>query len=436
VARLGDYIREECHPLGSAGAQELRLIGVSNEHGLHASSRETSADLARYQRIEKNWFAYNPMRVNVGSIGLADDVSKTGFTSPDYTVFSCREGLDPHYLLHFLKSDYGLEAIARNCSGAVRKRLYYSGLAEIELPVPSPDDQRAFVERINDIGETIRFIREENSDRHELPLLKQAILQEAIQGKLTADWRAAHPDLEPASQLLDRIQTEKARLIAEKKIKPGSRQDAVDDEQNSLAIPDEWELPHLGDIAMLVTDGTHQTPTYTSSGRIFLSAQNVKPFRFMPEFHKFVSEKAFFEYTNNRTAERGDLLLGRVGAGIGETAVIDRDLEFAFYVSLGLVKTFKEHTVPQYLAIVFNSPYGVRYARGNTSSKGGSAGNFNLGRIRSFLIPLPPLAEQAEIVKRVEALMKTCRALETEIEQSRTHAAHLLQAVLKEAFAP
>jgi len=51
-------------------------------------------------------------------------------------------------------------------------------------------------------------------------------------------------------------------------------------------------------------------------------------------------------------------------------------------------------------------------------------------------IPLPPLAEQAAILDRVEALMTICRALEAEIERSRTHAAHLLQAVLKEAFAP
>ena len=50
--------------------------------------------------------------------------------------------------------------------------------------------------------------------------------------------------------------------------------------------------------------------------------------------------------------------------------------------------------------------------------------------------PLPPLAEQAAIVERMEALMTTCRALEAEIEHARTHAAHLLQAVLKEAFAP
>ncbi|MGZ5529558.1 MAG: restriction endonuclease subunit S, partial [Limisphaerales bacterium] len=174
--------------------------------------------------------------------------------------------------------------------------------------------------------------------------------------------------------------------------------------------------------------------TYTDSGRIFLSAQNVKPFRFMPEHHKFVSELAYAEYTKNCKAEKGDLLLGRVGAGIGETAVIDRDLDFAFYVSLGMVKTFKKHTVPQYLAIVFNSPYGIRYAKGNTSSLGGSAGNFNLGRIRSFLIPFPSLAEQAEIVTRVEALLTSCRLLAAEIAHTRTHANHLLQAVLKEAF--
>lgn len=62
---------------------------------------------------------------------------------------------------------------------------------------------------------------------------------------------------------------------------------------------------------------------------------------------------------------------------------------------------------------------------------------FNIQNL-TLLFPcaLPPLAEQAVIVERVEALMATCRALEAEIEHARTHAAHLLQAVLKEAFGP
>jgi len=60
----------------------------------------------------------------------------------------------------------------------------------------------------------------------------------------------------------------------------------------------------------------------------------------------------------------------------------------------------------------------------------------NMGTIKSFVIPLPPLAEQAAIVERVEALMATCRNLETEIQNSCTNASQLLQAILKEAFAP
>jgi hypothetical protein len=150
--KLGPHIREEKRVVGTSTAQE-RVIGVSNEHGLHVSSRSTSANVSRYQRIELNWFAYNPMRVNIGSIGLADCEQKTGITSPDYTVFSCLETINPFYLLYFLTSDAGLNEIGRNCSGAVRKRLYFGGLSNIYLPIPSPSDQLAIVRKIADVKE-------------------------------------------------------------------------------------------------------------------------------------------------------------------------------------------------------------------------------------------------------------------------------------------
>jgi len=69
-------------------------------------------------------------------------------------------------------------------------------------------------------------------------------------------------------------------------------------------------------------------------------------------------------------------------------------------------------------------------------SWGNSQPNISQGYLRSYLVPLPPLAEQAVIVQKVEALVTACRALEAEIEHARTYAAQLLQAVLKEAFAP
>lgn len=263
--------------------------------------------------------------------------------------------------------------------------------------------------------------------------LKQSILQEAVEGKLTPDWRKQNPDVEPATELLKRTKAEKAKLIKEKKIKAGKKQKSNDLGDIQFDIPTSWVYADLDDISQFITDGTHQTPTYTKSGKIFLSAQNVKPFRFMPEIHKYVSQEAFDDFTRGKKAEKGDLLVGRVGSK-GETAVIDRDLEFAFYVSLGFIKTFKEYTCPEYFAIVMNAPYGNLYATGNMSSIGASAGNYNLGRMRSFPVPFPPLEEQKAIVQKVEALIEKCTLLEEEITKNEQQAKQLMQAILKDAF--
>lgn len=113
---------------------------------------------------------------------------------------------------------------------------------------------------------------------------------------------------------------------------------------------------------------------------------------------------------------------------------MDKDIECAIYVSLGLIKTFKSFIDSDYLAIVFNSPYGVIYAKGNISSSS-AAGNYNLGRIRSFPIPLPPLAEQKAIVAKVGKLLSLCDQLESEINTNQESVEKLMQAILREAFA-
>lgn len=272
-----------------------------------------------------------------------------------------------------------------------------------------------------------------NELTHQLDLIKQlrqAFLREAMQGKLVKSTNTK----ETGQQLLYKIKAEKAQLIAEKKIKAGKLQEAEVLDGLHFEIPEHWVWCNLDDICFNITDGTHQTPQYTKSGRMFLSAQNVKPFKFMPENHKFVSEEDYQVYIKNRKPEKGDLLIGRVGAGIGETAVIDQDLDFCIYVSVALVQPFKEYINSDYLAQVFNSPYGVRYAKGNISSKGGSAGNFNLGRIRSFQIPLPPLHEQEQIVIKLEELMAFCDGLEQSIKESQGYNEKLLQQVLREAL--
>jgi type I restriction enzyme, S subunit len=150
---------------------------------------------------------------------------------------------------------------------------------------------------------------------------------------------------------------------------------------------------------------------------MFLSAQNVKPFKFMPEKHRFVSEEHYQGYVKSRKPEKGDVLLTRVGAGIGEAATIDQDLDFAIYVSLGLVRPMRGFVFSDYITLWLNSPDGTEKSRQYTYGKGVSQGNLNLSLIRNFLVPLPPLAEQRRIVAKVDELMALVDQLEAQHQE-------------------
>ncbi|EFO2830845.1 restriction endonuclease subunit S, partial [Escherichia coli] len=220
--------------------------------------------------------------------------------------------------------------------------------------------------------------------------LKQTILQLAVMGKLVPQ----DPNDEPASELLKRIAQEKAQLVKEGKIKKQKPLPPISDEEKPFELPDGWEYIYLNDICSLITDGTHQTPKYTTEGRPFISAQCVKPFKFMPENCRYVSEEDHNLYIKNRNPEQQDILLSRVGAGIGECAVIDTDLEFSIYVSTALIKPVKKYINSQYICIWLNSPIGRLFSSNYTYGKGVSQGNLNLSLIRTFVISLPPYLEQ------------------------------------------
>lgn len=262
--------------------------------------------------------------------------------------------------------------------------------------------------------------------------LRQTILNLAVRGKLVPQDLAD----EPAERLLERISTEKKRLMAEKGIRGQKPALPAENFEMDADIPGTWRHVYLQDIAYQITDGTHLTPRYTETGKPFLSAQNVKPFRFMPEKHRFVSEQDFDSYRSNRRPERGDILLTRVGAGIGEAAVLDSDFEFAFYVSLCLVKVPTCCINVEYLVLWLNSPEGRDSSSSRTYGKGASQGNLNLGLIRTFKIPLPPLAEQHRIVAKVDELMALCDQLEASLTSADETRKKLLDALLAEALMP
>lgn len=184
LVELGKVLVEQRATIGIPNGNDLPLIGVSNQEGLIRSKQERLADVSRYKILRRGWFAYNPMRINVGSIGIADTEEKTGIISPDYVVFSCGDQILPEYFYFFIKSEIGLSEIAKKTGGSVRERLYFKSLAKIHIYLPSIDEQRRILDRLKYIQQAVDTIRNECDvfTESDLADLRKAILQEAILG--------------------------------------------------------------------------------------------------------------------------------------------------------------------------------------------------------------------------------------------------------------
>ena len=387
----------------------------------------------KYYIRKAGQFIYGKQNLHKGAFGIIPKELDGFESSLDIPAFNVDDSCYPEWIFYFFKKGNFYLKLESLSKGVGSKRIHPKQIYELDIYLPTKEEQRKVLDEIEKAeANNQELLNEIQLQQENLIKLRQSILQDAIKGKLTEEWRGENQNIDSASELLKKIKAEKKKLIEEKAIQKGKKQDSISDFEINSELPLEWEYVDLDDIVQYVTDGTHQTPKYVQSGRVFLSAQNIKPFKFMPEKHKYVSEQDYQTYINHKKPEIGDLLLGRVGAGIGETAVIDQNIDFAIYVSLALVKTFKKLTNSDYLAIVFNSPYGVKYAKSNVSSKGNSAGNFNLGRIRSFKIPLPTIEEQNEIVKKVNRLISNCDKLDKGISATKENSENITQTVLIE----
>jgi restriction endonuclease S subunit len=172
--------------------------------------------------------------------------------------------------------------------------------------------------------------------------------------------------------------------------------------RKNTIITKKYKLEKLDTLCSLITDGTHQTPTYYREGVIFLSAKNVTKEIINWDEVKYVSKEAHNEYVRRVKPEIDDILLAKNGT-TGVAAIIDVEKDFSIYVSLALLKPIKEKVYPKYLLYLINS----EICRIQFFSRliGIGVPNLHLGEIKEVVIPLPPLNIQNEILNNID-LMK------------------------------
>ena len=202
-----------------------RLTIRINHQGVSVRDTEIGAKIGTKSqfRVRAGDFILSKIDARQGAFGIVPPEADDGIITGNFWTYRVDNQLvDTEWFLQFTNSDAFLDLCKRSSTGNThRKYLNEAIFLNHELAIPSLEEQRKAVVSCKAGNKRVEEVQHEITHQQSLlAKLKQAILQEAIQGKLTADWRAAHPDVEPARQLLHRIQAEKARLIATKKLRP------------------------------------------------------------------------------------------------------------------------------------------------------------------------------------------------------------------------
>ncbi len=260
--------------------------------------------------------------------------------------------------------------------------------------------------------------------------LKQTILQLAVMGKLVPQ----DPNDEPASELLKRIEQEKAQLVKEGKIKKQKPLPPVSDENENLLLPPTWSLCRLQDVTNLITDGKHgDCNDRPNSGFYFLSAKDINGGKLNYEYARQIEPADFLEVHQRTDLQVGDICMVNTGATVGKLAIVDNAVLAAnttFQKSVAVIKACAPLVLNLYLYIFLESQTQALRVK----SGGSAINNLLLGDLKNKIIPFPPLNEQYRIVKKVNEFVFLCDQLKSRLQSAQQTQLHLADALTDAAL--
>lgn len=327
------------------------------------------------------------------------------------------------WLCFTLQSNFIREAIFEHETGTANQgNIGSEDIKKILLPLPPLEVQNVIVEKLEQVIPLVdtyeNAVLQKEELKNALPdKVKKAILQEAITGKLTEAWRKTVKITEIGKQLLDRIISERnAKALAEweeaLKKNPKLKKPApiiaseIEEDEIPFEIPDSWCWCRLGEVCTKLVDGDHNPPAGlpTKTEYIMASSQNINNDSLVDlEKVRYLS-KEVFEVENERTkAEKGDIFFTSVGT-LGRSCIFDGSKNICFQRSVSVLKT---EIYNKFLKYCLDTPFIQFFVIDNAT--GTAQKGFYLNQLAKLVIPLPPLEEQEEIVKKVEELLPLCK---------------------------
>ena len=340
----------------------------------------------------------------LGNAALADmEKFSAGQRLITFQQYGSKNELINYVMLMFILSDFFQQQLYVNKTGSTVAGIKAAILKTLWIPVPPYNEQLRIS---NTLKSAINLIDSISKNKEILSTsisnTKSKILDLAIRGKIVPQ----DPNDEPASVLLERIRAEKEELIKQGKIKRDKKESVIfkgdDNSYYGIHLPDSWNWASLREIAISISDGSHNPPPNIGSGIPLLSAANINDNSIlMNEISRWITNEEW-KIENQRTnIEVGDVLLTIVGS-IGRSAVVQNNNHFALQRSVAVIKPCLIN--PLYLMHIVQSPQIQKWLTDN--SKGTAQKGIYLNALSLMIIPIPPLAEQARIVELIHIAYK------------------------------
>ena len=375
--RLGNYIHE--YSERNKDDADIPVYSVTNSNGFcteYFSKEVASKDKTTYKIVRKGYFAYNPSRINVGSVDWLRNEDAV-IVSPLYNVFYVDDSIDQQYLYYYLKSPVGSYYISELASGSVRDNLKLSILSEFRIPLPDIKTQKEIVATLDSIVHMISVCN--------------AILKKI--------------DLLVKSRFVEMF-------------------------GNFVYDKDRWSKCLVGDVAGTVDpQPSHRTPPVEANGIPYIGIAECNYQTRTIDFAsaRKVGNNVLQEHIARYNLHIGDFIIGKIGT-IGKPFFVPAERTYALSANTVLIQPDTKRIAPYYLFSIFQSEYMDRII--DAEKKSTSQPAFGIQKVRAIEIPLPPLALQEQFAAFVEQTDKSKLAVKQVLEKAEM----LKKALMQEYF--
>ena len=384
----------------------LDLEDIEKESGkivniCKASERKISGDKVRFY---KGQILYSKLRPYLKKILVAPD---DGICSSEMVPFNLYGNIDTQYAVYFLKSPHVDFIINSVTYGVKMPRVGTDTMVELPFPLPPLAEQKRIVAKIEELLPYIDRYEQAWSKLEQFNSrfpedMKKSLLQYAIQGKLVEQ----RPEEGTAEELFARIQQEKQRLIAQKKIKKEKSLPGITEDEKPFDIPESWKWVRWGDLSQSIQYG-YNAPAQ-ESGRIkMVRISDIQDGKVLWDSVPYCEIKE--DDISTYLLDANDILFARTGGTVGKSYLVKEVPEEAIYAGYLIRTRYSSLLCPEYLKYFMESQLYWEQLRNGTIAT--AQPNCNGKTLSKMVLPLPPLAEQKRIVEKLEQLLPLCEWL-------------------------